>query len=369
MISDDDLQAIKDRNPVDAVAGDMVRLRKRTGKFKHIGPCPICSDDSQSKDATRFECNADEWVCAVCQDRGDVIKLVMRAHHVDFRKAIDILGGVKAEAITPAIALKRGRAAYRRAEVKADDAPAVPDWCDSDALRDAYKAGWRAAAKAEAYARFARERERTRLWGFWRRAHWYDATVDRYLADRGLLVPVEADLKLADMQYFADGREDEPLLVHKGPAMLACDHQCALRQFRRPAYHLARSGRAEGQGANHRSRDRRDFAGEKGARLEGWRQFIDLGSGESTRGRHHDRRRRHRDDARRLYRPMRTPWARSVAHRISRRHRSRQPDGRRARKPCSIRLRKTPPAAPAASPAPSLISIRRRCRCRRTSPN
>ena len=59
-ISDDQLHAIKDRNPVAAVAGDWVKLRaKRAGEF--VGPCPICSRDPLAKAATRFECDANGW--------------------------------------------------------------------------------------------------------------------------------------------------------------------------------------------------------------------------------------------------------------------------------------------------------------------
>jgi len=94
MISDDALAALKERNPVDVVASQWVALRTRR-RGKYIGPCPLCSEDPQSRSAMRFECDSDKFVCAVCREGGDVIKLVMKREGVDFKTALDRLGGAR----------------------------------------------------------------------------------------------------------------------------------------------------------------------------------------------------------------------------------------------------------------------------------
>src|SRR5215470_16994904 len=92
-ISQAQLADLKTRNPVTEIAGRYVRLRPR-GKGM-IGPCPICSLDPQKSDSTRFECDADKWVCAVCTDGGDVISLVERVERLDFLGAVEWLGGAR----------------------------------------------------------------------------------------------------------------------------------------------------------------------------------------------------------------------------------------------------------------------------------
>lgn len=221
MISDQALDALKLRNPVFAVAGDGargVKLRK-SGK-KYIGPCPICSDDPQSKAATRFECDADKWVCAVCQDGGDVIRLVVKRDGVGFREAVDRLGGVVEEKPTPEIARRAGLRAQREGGVMGD----VPAPYDADtALRVAWCAGWSQGAKRDQYEAKARKRERDRLEAFWNAGvHWRGTPLADYFARRGLMRPSNAQLRYhPSMPLFCDGREIEPILAHRGPAMLA----------------------------------------------------------------------------------------------------------------------------------------------------
>ena len=83
--SDSDLDALKSRNPVEAVAGETVKLRAvKHGEFTFAGPCPICSRDPQKRSATKFECNSDKWVCAACPDGGDVIRLVRKRDGIGF---------------------------------------------------------------------------------------------------------------------------------------------------------------------------------------------------------------------------------------------------------------------------------------------
>jgi hypothetical protein len=230
-LTDDELHALKDRNPVTKWAGGWVKLRaKRKGEF--VGPCPICPNDPQSKTASRFECTADKWVCAVCQDGGDVIALVMRHDGIDFSAAIDKLGGAVAEVITPKIAERRGLQAYARAEAPGAEPAAYPDSYD-DALRRAYAAGWRKAASRAAYEHMARMRERGRLFDFWLAGTAIEgAPAGAYLAARGLIVPDNARLKFhPSMPLFCDGREDGPIMAHRGPAMLAAIYH-GPRQFR-----------------------------------------------------------------------------------------------------------------------------------------
>lgn len=220
MISDDALNALKERNPVDQVAGQWVALRaRRRGQF--VGPCPICSDDPQSRAATRFECDSDSWKCAVCSDGGDVIRLVQRREGVDFKTALERLGGAREEQPTPALARKAGLRAFQAGSPMGDvPAPFNAD----DALRLAWCNGWSEGKRRDDYAAFARERERKRLWEFWEGTRFWGNGIllEPYFRSRGINAPPNAKLRYhGRMPYFADGREREPLLIHRGPAMLA----------------------------------------------------------------------------------------------------------------------------------------------------
>lgn len=169
-----------------------------------IGPCPVCSNDRQDRSATRFEVKGQGvnqgWVCAVCADGGDVIKLVQRVEGLDFLQAVDWLGGPRAVDAAAAEARERERAAKQ-------------------AKRD---------AEAETY----RQRERGALYDIWRRAAQpWGTPVEAYLAHRGLPAPPwppgTARLRyVADMPYFHGQAIDEagrrqPRIVHRGPAMVA----------------------------------------------------------------------------------------------------------------------------------------------------
>jgi CHC2 zinc finger len=219
MISDDALNALKDRNPVHAVASEYVRLRKKGRSY--IGPCPICSDDPQSKTAPRFECNADKWVCAVCRGGGDVIKLVSQREGIGFREAVDRLGGARKETPTPRLACKAGRRAFE-AGAGQGDVPAA--YAADDALYAAWRDGWADGQRREQFEMKARERERARLYyEFWKPAErWPGTPVEAYLSGRRVMVPTNARLRYhPSIPMFADGRESEPVLLHRGPAMLA----------------------------------------------------------------------------------------------------------------------------------------------------
>src|SRR5262249_16827734 len=141
--SQGEVEDLKSRNPVDQVAGKWVRLR-HAGPTKMIGPCPICSPDPNSADATRFEATADSWVCAVCCDGGDVIRLVERVQNLDFVDAVAWLGGTRR--IDP----------------------------EEERRREEARARQRAARERE--NQHYRERERRTLFDIWRNAHDLPAT-------------------------------------------------------------------------------------------------------------------------------------------------------------------------------------------------
>jgi DNA primase len=93
LISEQALADLKARNPVDEVAQRWVTLRRKGNGF--VGPCPFHSKDPQARDSTSFECWSDAWICAVCCDGGDVIKLVMMHEGIDFLAAVEWLGGAQ----------------------------------------------------------------------------------------------------------------------------------------------------------------------------------------------------------------------------------------------------------------------------------
>jgi hypothetical protein len=187
--------AIADLNAHTDLRGLAEQLGARLNK-RGVGTCPLCGG---GKTAQRFELKDHEsrWVCAVCDDGGDAIKLVMKARGIDFPAAVDWLGG--ARQIDPAEAARRER------EIAAK----------------------RARREAEA-ARY-REAERRRLYDMWSRAEpgVASAALNAYFALRG--VGFFADLPLrfaADVPYFDGEVEDErgrkePRLIYRGAAMLA----------------------------------------------------------------------------------------------------------------------------------------------------
>jgi hypothetical protein len=188
MISEATLADLKARNPCDQVAGKWVKLRKHGKKL--IGPCPICSENRTSRKATKFECDADGFVCAGCNQGGDVIKLVQLVEQIDFPAAIAWLGGAQDIDSVTAAAREQERAAAR--------------------------------AKADQGNKQIRERERGKVYAIWLRgAEAPGSPVEDYLRLRGLQLPPGCRLRcIPDMPYYASGSIDAPV-VHRGPAMLA----------------------------------------------------------------------------------------------------------------------------------------------------
>lgn len=194
-LSDAVLDDLRARNPVYGIAARYVALRARPGG-RYVGPCPICSADTASRSAGRFECTAEKWVCAVCCDGGDVIRLVQRVEGHGFREAVETLGG--AGEADPADAARReaDRAARREREAR-DEAE-------------------------------RRERERGRCWDLWGRGApiGMSSVAAEYLRLRRLEVPVEAPGSVAlrsaaDVPYFHPAPDGRSRIVHRGPAMLA----------------------------------------------------------------------------------------------------------------------------------------------------
>ncbi|MDR6952308.1 hypothetical protein J2X65_001663 [Ancylobacter sp. 3268] len=208
MISDAALDDLRARNPVTAIAGKWVSLRERRGSKPGwlVGPCPLHSTDPFAKDSTSFECDAERWVCVVCGDGGDVIKLVEKREGLSFRKAVAWLGGT--QEIDPE-------------EQKRRDAEAA-----------------KKKARNEAAAAKFREDERERCWAYWNEAMPADhTTVEQYLTGPRGLPPESPPILWGRLRFHprmpyygprtthlrADGSRgrDYPNLLHTGPAMLA----------------------------------------------------------------------------------------------------------------------------------------------------
>lgn len=189
------LDELKERHPIEEVAAGYTTLR-RSGRSL-VGACPICGGGNR---AARFEVKPAEraWVCAVCQDGGDVIRLIERVENLDFIAAVERLGG--ARALDPAVTERlRRQDAERRARRERD---------------------------AETFR--AAELDRLRM--HWRDAGDIEGSIGQaYFAHRGLVVPPGARLRFAPAMPYFDGEEADPRRpgkrrprrVHVGPAVLA----------------------------------------------------------------------------------------------------------------------------------------------------
>ncbi|WP_296741408.1 CHC2 zinc finger domain-containing protein [Mesorhizobium sp.] len=192
--TDQELDEIKARNHVADVAGSYVKLRRMGGRL--VGPCPICGGRVTSQ---RFEVftDASTWACAVCEDGGDVIRLVEKVEDCDFLRAVERLGGRVAGDPEQAKRLFEEREAKRLAREKT----------------------------SEQY----RENERRRLWRQWKSALPIAGTpVADYLAGRGLQIPEPCPgLRYLPSAIYYHGEtvdargNNSPRALHSGPAMLA----------------------------------------------------------------------------------------------------------------------------------------------------
>jgi hypothetical protein len=199
-ISDASIIELKLRNPCDQVAARWVALRAKGKKW--IGPCPLHSPDPHARDSTSFECDAEGWVCAVCHQGGDQIKLVALYHGLDpkadFLRAVELLGGVVE--LTPERAEELERERKIRTEAR------------------------------ERESNEYRERERRTAFDIWHAGlDWRGTPVEDYLRRcRGLpVLPQRLQVRHAPMVAFFHGEEinevgrKAPRVVHRGPAMLA----------------------------------------------------------------------------------------------------------------------------------------------------
>jgi hypothetical protein len=194
-LSDAQIEEIKARADlaglVDRFGG---RLRKSGRKL--IGSCPLCGG---GKTATRFEIKADgeSWVCAVCHQGGDAIKLVELATGRDFRDAVEFLGG--------------------------------PAQLDDE---EAHKLAARRRAESEQREKNAeahRQKEIGRAARLWNDCEFFGVDgVRAYLRGRGIpQIPNSADLRLARAAPYFHGERTgetgrrEPVVLFRGPAMVA----------------------------------------------------------------------------------------------------------------------------------------------------
>jgi len=167
-------------------------VRLRGSGAKKIGPCPICSSDTQSKSATRFEVTPAKWVCAVCADGGNAIALVMKASRIGFREAVERLGGTRAVDPEEAARLE----AARKAKAEA------------------------AARENAAY----RERERERCYEIYTKMALPRVyLLDAYFKHRDLLIPPYIPLRFIENFPFFHGKDErgDARVIHRGPVMLA----------------------------------------------------------------------------------------------------------------------------------------------------
>lgn len=200
-ITDDELDDIRARNPIADIAAGYTKLRRAGGKL--VGPCPICGGRASSQ---RFEVieKDSSWVCAVCPDGGDVIRLVEKVEAIDFRAAIERLGGSGAtSSSSPAIDAARAKEMFEERERKR-------------------------LAREKTSADY-REAERKRLHRTWKQTQPIHGTIAaRYLEGRGLQLPEHCPgLRFApSVPYWHGetvddhGRKAGPRKIYEGPAMV-----------------------------------------------------------------------------------------------------------------------------------------------------
>jgi hypothetical protein len=192
--SPQDLDDIKARNSLADVAGGYVKLRRAAGRL--VGPCPVCGGKVTSQ---RFEIldNGESWVCAVCPDGGDVIRLVQLVEGCDFLGAIERLGGRVA--------------------------------VDPDQAKKLFEDRERKRLAREKTAAGYREAERKRLYVVWksRVKDLRGTPVEAYAGGRGLQLPASCIGLgyLPSAPYWhgdvVDSRgHKSPRQIHEGPAML-----------------------------------------------------------------------------------------------------------------------------------------------------
>lgn len=198
--SPQDIDDIKARNSLADVACGYVKLRRAAGRL--VGPCPVCGGKVTSQ---RFEILDDgmSWVCAVCPDGGDVIRLVQLVEGYDFLGAIERLGGPGATS---------------------SSSPVV----DPAAAKKLFEDRERKRLAREKTAATYREAERKRLYRRWKSAvkDLAATPVEAYLRGRGLQLPASCiGLRYLPSEPYWHGEivdsqgNKSPRQIHAGPAM------------------------------------------------------------------------------------------------------------------------------------------------------
>lgn len=186
------IEQLRREKHCDEIAGRLVALRRlKPGRF--VGPCPLHSPDRQARDSTAFECWSDGWVCARCQEGGDIIKLVMLVDGIGFREAFEKLGG--------------------EYEVDTEKAKQI----EADAKVE--------SEKKKADENWFRERERSIAFDIWVRARSIVGTAgEAYLGVRGIVeLPPDVHKRLRfvpKLPFYVD-RAKQHIIIHDGPAMVA----------------------------------------------------------------------------------------------------------------------------------------------------
>lgn len=191
-LSEAQIAELKERVDLADLAQSLgARLRRSGGRF--VGSCPICGGGAR---ATRFEIKQNGWVCAVCEDGGDAIRLLRQATGCDFASAIERLGGPRVLSAEE----ERSLAAKRAAKEK------------------------QAQAEAERYRKSELASCQRMIFSSRRPTN---GGLVRYWSSRGLILPASADLWEQDHVPFFHGEEidgqgrRQPAMIWKGPAQLA----------------------------------------------------------------------------------------------------------------------------------------------------
>lgn len=88
------IERIKDANPVDTVIGEEIPLRRSGSSL--VGQCPFCEGRKPKLTVTPSK---KSWKCWRCNEWGDVVKWVMLRQSLTFPAALDSL--IKRAGISP----------------------------------------------------------------------------------------------------------------------------------------------------------------------------------------------------------------------------------------------------------------------------
>lgn len=128
-----DIEHVKTRTDIVRVAEGYTSLRKSGRHW--IGKCPIPGHHDSTPSFVVYE-ESQSWHCYGCGEGGDVINLVMLAEGLQFRRAVEVLGGdVEHKPLTPRPPLPQGERGRKA------DAVLPPDGTWQEAARQVIAAG------------------------------------------------------------------------------------------------------------------------------------------------------------------------------------------------------------------------------------